>query len=196
MFNPENILNEEILKFNMNFASMFVMYYECLRTYITEQLRLFYTEEIWLDKETDEVRCSESYKYKKEVRSLDSKIDNASLKWFVKSGAITEEDYNSYQQIRKRRNDLTHSLLRNLNDGFTDKDLELFEKLMELYRKIDNWWINKTEIPISADEIPDGYIREDVIGGEAMMLSAINEIVLGNGKEKYRKVLDELLKDK
>lgn len=29
-----------------------------------------------------------------------------------------------------------------------------------MYRKIDKWWINEIEIPISGNEIPDDYDME------------------------------------
>lgn len=60
----------------------------------------------------------ESVAYKGKVRSLDKNIENASLKWFIDVGAIIQEDYDTYQNIRRRRNDITHELLKNLNIGF------------------------------------------------------------------------------
>ena len=39
--NWENILNEDILKYNVNFAAMFVLNYECLKEYVISQVRDF-----------------------------------------------------------------------------------------------------------------------------------------------------------
>ena len=47
------------------------------------------------------------------------------------------------QIIRKRRNDITHELLKNLNDGFTEKDAKLFADMLEIYNKIDNGGLMK-----------------------------------------------------
>ena len=68
--------------------------------------------------------------YKEKVRSLDKNLENASLKWFIDAGAITQEDYD----------------------------------------------------------------RDGVCGGQALMLSIINKIVFGNTGDKYKELLNELMK--
>lgn len=70
----------------------------------------------------DRMICEESGAYKENVRALDKNLENASLKWFIDSGAITQEDYDTYQKIRRRRNDITHELLKNLNVGFGEEE--------------------------------------------------------------------------
>lgn len=114
----------------------------------------------------------------------------------MESEAITQEDFDNYQKIRKRRNEITHELLKNLNIGFTEDDIKLFVTLTNLYEKIDRWWINEIEIPTSADEISEDYDRDGVCEGQAIVLLIINDIVLGNGGEKYKNILNELLKQK
>lgn len=187
-----NILDEGILKYNVSFASMFVLNYECLKEYVIGQIRELYSENIHF--EDDKMVCEESLSYKREVRTLDKNIENASLKWFIKENVITHEEYEIYQKIRQRRNDITHELLKNLNKGFNEQDVKLFSSLLDMYRKIDKWWINEIEIPISGNEIPDNYDMENVCGGQAIVLSIINNIVLGNEGAKYKEVLESLLK--
>lgn len=192
MDNWRNILDEEILKYNVSFAAMFVLNYECLKEYVIGQIREFYSENIHF--EDDKMVCEESLSYKREVRTLDKNIENASLKWFIKENVISHEEYEIYQEIRQRRNDITHELLKNLNEGFNEQDVKLFSALLDMYSKIDKWWINEIEIPISGDEIPDDYDKENVCGGQAIVLSIINNIVLGNEGAKYKEVLESLLK--
>ena len=194
MKNWANILDENIVKTNVNFAALFVMNYECLKDYVISQVKGFYCDDLYF--ENDEAIYIESEAYKQEVRTLDKQLENASLKWFMESEAITQEDFDNYQKIRKRRNEITHELLKNLNIGFTEDDIKLFVTLTNLYEKIDRWWINEIEIPTSADEIPEDYDRDGVCGGQAIVLSIINDIVLGNGGEKYKNILNELLKQK
>ena len=100
-----NILDEGILKYNVSFAAMFVLNYECLKEYVIGQIREFYSENIHF--EDDKMVCEESLSYKREVRTLDKNIENASLKWFIKENVITHEEYEIYQKIRQRRNDIT-----------------------------------------------------------------------------------------
>ena len=38
MDNWKNILDENILKFNVNFAAIFVLNYECLKDYVINQI--------------------------------------------------------------------------------------------------------------------------------------------------------------
>lgn len=187
--NWNNILNEDVLKFNINFAALFVLNFECLKDYIITQPRTFYSDVLIKD---GELCCEETEEYKKEVRSLEKNIENASLRWFMNTDAITEEDYNLYQELRERRNDITHELLKNLNNGFNETDAKLYVKLLELYQKIDKWWINEIEIPISGEVLPDEYDSEQVLGGQAMILSIIDDIIFDNNKERYKNLLDEL----
>ena len=182
-----NILDENILKTNVNFAAMFVLNYECLKDYVINQIREFYSEHIKF--EGDRPIYEESKAYKDEVRSLDNNIENASLKWFIQSDAITQSDYDTYQKIRERRNDITHELLKNLNEGFTEADAILFSDLLSIYSKLDKWWINEIEIPISGEDVPDDYDREGVCGGQAMVLSIINSIILAGKGDEYKGLL-------
>ena len=188
----KNILDEYILKININFAAVFVMNYECLKEFVIEQVRSFYSEHFYMD--GDSIVCEESDTYKKQVRNLDKNLENASLKWFMDAEAITQEDYDIYQNIRKRRNDITHELLKNLNVGFGEEDAQLFADMLRIYNKLDKWWINEIEIPTSADDIPEDYDRDGVCGGQALMLSIINEIVFGNERDKYKELLNKFMK--
>lgn len=116
------------------------------------------------------------------------------MKWFIELGAITEDDFELYQKIRKRRNEIIHELLKNLENGFNETDVELFGNLLSLYRKIDKWWINEVEIPISADDNPNDYNSDEVMGFEAAVLSAISRILLGNQGERYKEMLADYYK--
>ena len=194
MDNWKNILDENILKTNINFAAVFVMNYECLKEFVIEQVRDFYLEHFYMD--GDRIVCEESNAYKEKVRTLDKNLENASLKWFMGAEVITQDDYDRYQIIRKKRNDITHKLLKNLNEGFGEEDVQLFGDMMRIYNKLDKWWINEIEIPTSADDIPEDYDRNGVCGGQALILSIINEIIFGNEGDKYKELLNEFMKNK
>lgn len=186
-----NILDEDILKTNVQFAALFVLNFECLKEFVVEQVRDFYLDFSIEDGKKDN---REKESYKEEVRNLDDRqIDNASLKWFMEAGAISKDDYDTYQLIRQRRNDITHKLLKYLSAGFHLDDIELYRKMRDLYRKLDMWWINEIEIPILTEDISEDYDRDGVFGSQAMCLNIINDIVLGNGGEKYKDVLEELI---
>ena len=189
-----NILDEDKLKLNVNFAAMFVLNFECLKDYIVSQIRNLYLDSIHFEEE--KILYKESKQYKEQVRILDKNIENASLKWFIQEGAITQDDFEIYQKIRKRRNDIIHEFLKNLDEGFFDSDRVLFDKMLTIYAKIDKWWINEIEIPTSVEEVPVDYDRDDVCGGQAIVLSVINSIILENKGKEYKEVLAHIMKSR
>lgn len=103
------------MKSNINFAALFVLNFECLKDYIITQPKIFYSD---FALKEGELRWEETEEYKKEVRALEKNIENVSFRWFMNADAITHEDYDLYQELRERRNDITHELLKNLNNGF------------------------------------------------------------------------------
>lgn len=186
----DNIFDEQILRYNTCFAALYVMNYECLKEFLIGQPKSFFCDHIEFNGENAVYKESEAYK--KEVCSLDKNILDASLKWFMNLNAITQEDYDDFHNIRKKRNDITHELLKNLYEGFNEKDAILFGKLNNIYTKLDKWWINEIEIPIGMEDIPEDYDKKNVFGIQALTLSAINDIILLNQGDKYRDLLNEL----
>ena len=93
----QNLFDEDTLRKNIEFASLFVLNYECLKEYVVNQVREFYSDRIRFVQ--DELICKESEKYKKAVRNLDKNIDTASLKWFLQAGAINEQELNLYLSL-------------------------------------------------------------------------------------------------
>lgn len=65
MDNWNNILNEDILRSNINFAALFVLNFEYLKDYIITQPRIFYSDVLIKD---GELCCEET---KKEVRAVE-----------------------------------------------------------------------------------------------------------------------------
>ena len=82
-----------------------------------------------------------------------------------------------------------HEFLKNLIEGFSEEDIDLFNKIISIYTKIDKWWINEIEIPIAGEDVPSDYNRENVFGNQAIVLSAINDIVLENKGVEYKELL-------
>ena len=74
MDNWANILDENIVKTNVNFAALFVMNYECLKDYVISQVKGFYCDDLYF--ENDEAIYIESEAYKQEVRTLDKQLEN------------------------------------------------------------------------------------------------------------------------
>lgn len=49
MDNCANILDENIIKTNVNFAALFVMNYECLKDYVISQVKGFYCDDLYFE---------------------------------------------------------------------------------------------------------------------------------------------------
>ena len=186
-----NILDENILKDNIKFASLFVLNYECLRDYLVSQMRDFFSDEF---KEIDgQWQTVESQKYKDEIKRLNSNKNKlyAAIAWFKELEAIDQNDITLLHKVRKRRNSIVHEYAEELMKGFSGEDLALFASMVNLYRKIDRWWINEIEIPISGQYQSDEYDHNGVQGGQAIILSTINDIALGKAGA-YKELLQML----
>ena len=108
---------------------------------------------------------------------------------FVQGEMIFKESENYKKNVRSLANKIdTASIMWFVNAG------AITEQEVHLYQKIDNWWINEIEIPTSAEKIPADYNRDQVFGGQAFVLSAINDIILANGADKYNEILELLRK--
>ena len=134
-----NILDAERLKPNIHFVSLYVLYYECLKDSLVDLPKSFFCNHIEFKDGTMHVHESDAYKEK--VRKLDKHIENASFKWFVSLGAVSEEEYSTFEKLRKFRNKIVHELLFNLNEGFTKDEVNYLVELIVIYRKIEKWWI-------------------------------------------------------
>ncbi len=109
-----NILDEESLKSSIIFAALFVMNFECLKDFVVTQPREFLGEVCLKDGKID-IQNSESYK---RVTSLDKNLENASLKWFIKLGAISNEDLDAICGLRR-------TVLRSKTDAMRSERTDL-----------------------------------------------------------------------
>ena len=184
-----NILDEDRLKLNCNFASLYVLYYECLKDALVDLPKTFYNQ---MEIKDGELSVRESNKYKKNVKQLDRHIENASLKWFANQGAVSEEEYSNFDKLRNFRNKIVHELLLYLTEGFTEDKVKYLVELITLYKKIQKWWINEIEIPISGN-IHESYDSENVVSGQGLMLEIIQDVLLNDGKNS-EEILSELYK--
>ena len=89
--------------------------------------------------------------YKLKVLSLNNSVLYASLSWLQTRGAINQIDIESFEALKKLRNALAHNLPQLVLQGIDFKIQDNFQKLLELLRKIEVWWIVEFEIPTNPD---------------------------------------------
>ncbi|MDY4889810.1 MAG: hypothetical protein SO135_08755 [Sphaerochaetaceae bacterium] len=127
----------------------------------------------------------------KELKDLDSHIKDASFLWAVNHEIVDISDYSLYDQLRKKRNEITHNLLDYACKDIPKEDLELFQRMTLLYQKIDRWWINEVELPTNPEEyqLPD-VDHDRVVGNQSLILSYVEKLILGdNASESSTEIL-------
>ncbi|MDU5373469.1 hypothetical protein [Anaerococcus vaginalis] len=184
-----NVLDEKRLKPNIHFASLCVLYYECLKDSLIELPKSFFCNDTEI--KDGNIIVHESEEYKENVRKLDDHIENASFKWFIMVGAVSDEDYLSFNKLRKFRNKIVHELMLCLSESFSDYEVKYLVELIGIYRKIEKWWINEVEIPTSGD-IHGPYDLENVISGQGLILEIIQDILINDGKDSEALLIEFL----
>jgi len=187
----ENLIDSEILKFNLQFISMFVALYENFCEGFKEQVKHFLCD--WEIKDGKEV-YTETSNYKKEIKNrvVDDKnnkdVLKATLLWFVDSGAITKLEYDVFLEIKSKRNSYVHEMSKYIYEGIPTSDVNYLVNLMSLYRKLDKWWINEIEMPISG--ISDDYDKEDVKSLSTMTFEIMLDVLFGDNPNKYKEIYE------
>lgn len=189
-----NIMDPEKLKPNLELISLYITMYEMLEDMIIERPRDFFTV---IDTVDDE-------EYKAEVLSLyapercplirkGSRVLIASLLWWRKMDAITDDDIDSFSRCKMTRNTLTHEMMSSLSKGLDDGFYDDFFKMYNLFCKMERWWILEIEVSINPDydDMDMEQLKSaDVHSGNMIILSMIIDIVT-SGSDKY---LDEACK--
>ena len=173
----ERILHPKTLKENIIVASLFSMAFEMLKTSIIEKLEYFYSDGL------DKSGLIVSPDYKSEVLPLGKGQLYASLNWLKNHDAITGEDLESFEYIKKCRNTLTHEMLSFTSKGVDFEVAEAFGKLTSLLRKIEIWWFVNLEMSIDPDAYPEDLDPEQVIPGPIWSLQMLINIALGPDEE-------------
>lgn len=170
----EQFLSPKIMHERLILTSLYITAYEILKESIIDRIRSFYMVSWSIEDETiDE-------EYKTEVLSLNKSVLYASLSWLSAREAIDQNDLDIFEEIKKLRNSLAHNLPKLVLQGVDFKVTDHFEKLLELLRKIEIWWV--MEVEISTDPDFDGkYIDvEKIVPGSILMIQMMLEVLSGN----------------
>lgn len=191
-YNPdwiENIVNEDFLKDNLTFVSLFIAVYESLVEYVISEIKSFLCNEEIID---GKLIYRITKKYKDEIcnRVVDEKgnknITKSSFLWLIDNCAITQEDYSAFLSIKSTRNKYAHELTKIILHGVDENEIKHFFDMIALYKKITKWWF------INIDSEIMGYRTEEgtEIHSSANMVFDIIIQILYNGKSKeYQQVL-------
>ena len=139
-------------------ASLFVTCFEMLKTSIQDRLKGLLCINPTLN-EQGELEFDESEDYKTQVSKREILDNNgkklsgsyqlfySSCLWLKENNAITQDDFDEIEKIRKHRNLIAHQPLKLLVDDNFNVNVALMRKSKELLTKIEKWWIIEFDIP-------------------------------------------------
>lgn len=186
-----NVLDPVRLKPNLELISLYITLYEMLEDAIIQKPRDFYTLIDEIDEAGYKAHVLDLYDPEKcPLIRRSSKVLISSLLWWNSLEAISEEDTEVFSHCKKRRNALTHEMLKIIAGGLDEGFYEDFNRMYDLFCKIERWWILEYELPLNPDfDNCDKEIDEDgVMSGNMIVLSAMMDIVNTGSNKLYEEV--------
>jgi len=170
----EKFFDTDGVKRSLIKISLYLFFYEMLRNSVVDKIRDFY--DIGWDREKGDI-ISKTYTDKIVNRKIDGKqnIFLSSLYWLEENGAITKDEVTEITSIREFRNDVAHRVDKILFDSEFNIDANQENRVLELIKKLEMWWIREVEIPtydLDNNEIPDS----EIIPGKEIVYTYIKNI--------------------
>lgn len=190
----ENITDEDELKSSLSFAAFFIALYENFVDLTIDRVKSYYCNGFDTD-ENGRTEYTYSPEYKKVI--IDRTEENgkksgelkATLLWLIEKGAIDQNDFDCFYKIRDQRNKIVHELMDCVLNGFNEDEGKNFLDLLNIYKKIDRWWINEIEIPTSADDIPQDYDPNSVGSVISGMFDIMVDVIFRGKSEEHKELL-------
>lgn len=183
-----NVLDPKRLKSNLELLSLYITLFEMLEDTIIRKPRDFYTLIDEIDEAEYKVKVLDLYNPEKcPLIRRSSKVLISSLLWWNGFDVISDEDIETFSHGKERRNTITHEMFKTIANGLDKGFFEDFNRMYELFCKIERWWILEYEMPLNPDfDNNDKEIDEDgVMSGHMMILSVIMDIVNTGSNKRY-----------
>ena len=187
----ENLVDNEYVKERLVFYSSYLLCYENLKHKIMNDVINFFCI---LNIKDGKVTISET-KHWKEIkkRKINEKSNTflSVMLWFVENGAITMAEYDEIVKIRNDRNQISHELVKLL---YEDSNKAIFEenfiKCINIFTKIEKWWIFNIEMPTSTEKFDSDVTMDDVVPGNNILLDMILQNLYG--ENEYKNILNKI----
>lgn len=196
----ENICDMSTLQTHLSAIALFIGMYEKMIDMIEERVEAFLCDD-YIAAQNNHLKCVHNDLYRKYIknRPVDEKGNKNSLKatmlWYVDVGAITQKDYDTFLHLKKLRDSYVHQMTDHIWNGLTEDNSRDLIALLELFIKLDQWWINEVEIPLSAEDVPEDYDREAVSSMALSTFLMMIQILYAGKSEEYLKIIDEFKRD-
>ena len=187
----ENVMTPENLQLTVSFTSLFVLVFECFKDMVIDRPKSFYCLST-MEFHEDKVVYRETEKYKNKVRKLAQKPFEASLRWFLEQGVITQEELERVLAIELHRHSFVHELYNVVHKGISDEDIKLLADLISIYKKIDSWWIYNVEIDWDEINDPDNVKMDECFSSSLMMIDVMINILLKGESNAYSECLAQI----
>lgn len=141
-------MDPKVIHDKMIHIGFFMFSFEQLRSAIHERPQSFFADE-WSIVE-GEFRTNRTQKFKEQVLALAKKEFEASLRWHVEHGAITEEDLQDILALLAYRNLLAHEPHKIMDIRLDHFQPDAADRVRRHHFKIGNFWA-QVEIDINPD---------------------------------------------
>ncbi|MBM4950769.1 hypothetical protein HYO33_22880 [Vibrio parahaemolyticus] len=176
----ERFLNPIALKNNIITASVHSMAFEMLKSAIEDKIREFFTNGL------DENGPIVSEEYRQKVLKLNRSRTYASLYWLKQMDAINDSDLETFERIKRHRNELTHELFKFVSEGCSFDVNGSFNDMIALLKKIELWWFVNLEMAIDPDAYPSDMDLEQVSPSRVWGLEMLITTALGSEDEAMK----------
>lgn len=192
-----NICDKEVLQLNLSFMALYIGIYESLADTVESRVGSFLSRDSYIDNK-GKFRYKPSQTYIDEIKNRpvddigNRNILKATMLWFVENGAISSEDYETFLELKELRNSFAHEMGNYMFEGLREKHAKAMRQLMDLYRKIDKWWINEIEIPIAGEMTPGSYDPDDVTSLALQTFQLMIDVLYADKSEEYLQIVRDI----
>lgn len=179
----ERFLDPDVVRPSLFLATMFVTTFEILKNCAVDRIKDFYSNGF------DQAGPIVSPDYQQKVVSRNKSILYASLDWLKEYEVIDDHDLETFEQLKKTRNQLAHQLFDVVTGQVESDHQAQFEILVELLRKIEVWWVINVELATNPDYDDQEIDKEGIVPGAILSLQMLIQVATGNTEllEAWRK---------
>lgn len=192
----ENICDKNTLQTHLSYMGLFIGLYEHMIDMVEERVESFLCNESHFENGNIRYVHNEEYKNLIKNRRVDELGNKNTLKatmlWFQSVGAITETDYDNFLRFKKLRDSYVHKMSDHIWNGLDESEASTIFELLDLYSKIDKWWINEIEIPIDGRFVNRDYDRDGVQSFSLITFKMMLNAMYGEKSEEYMKMIHDI----
>lgn len=193
-----NIVDKEKLQDNLTFVSLFIAIYEHTVDYTVNSIKSLLCNYSIID---GQEHWDETETYKNTIRNriVDNKgnkdLTKASFLWLVDDGAISQDEYYRFLEIKAIRNRFAHELTATIFEGVSEIEVKALVELCEMLQKISRWFFVTVEAPIMGYELPDHEEPGDIQSAGSLMFQMILEVLYNGKSDEYKAIIANIRKN-